>query len=147
MLGLGVSLTSATAAESSQGARLPAPLTDWTVTTLGSITTPMATLDGTLRASNVGAWFDEANDWTGTLADYDGVGLVIYNVTDDITHNYGNFKFNVNGGALITVHLIQLSGVNVQSLVSAAAGKTVRVTFTLSLDGYNDVELTAEKTY
>ena len=144
MLGLGIDISKQSIGS---GASSAPALTDWTATSLGGITTPAATIAGDANAAQVGAWIDEANDWTGTLSDYSGIGLVIYNVTDDITYNYGNFNFNVNGGVLLTIHLITLATLDFESLVSAGAGKTVRVTFTLALDGYNDVELTTERTY
>ena len=146
MLGLGVSLTSATTAESSQGARIPSS-TDWTVTTLGAITTPQASLFGTIRSSQLTVYIDDSNDWTGTLSDYDIKNLVIYNVTDDETSNQGNLKFNVDGGSVLTLHSISKTGFNLESLVSGSSGDLVRFTFTLALDGYNDIELVAEKTY
>lgn len=122
-------------------------LTDWTVTTLGGITTPQSALSGTARSTTLTAYVDEANDWTGTLNDYDIKNLVIYNVTDDVTSNQGNLKFNLDAGALVTVHAMSKTGVNCQTLVSAASGKTIRFTFTLALSGYNDVELVSEITY
>ena len=146
MLGLGVSLTSATVAESSQGARMPSN-TDWTVTTLGAITTPQASLFGTLRSTQVTVYIDNANDWTGTLGDYDIESLVINNVTSAATSNQGNLKFNVDGGSVLTLHSISKTGFNLESLVSGSSGDTIRFTFNLALDGYNDVELVAEKTY
>ena len=122
-------------------------LTDWTVTTLGAITTPQASLFGSLSATQVTVYIDDANDWTGTLNDYDIKNLVIYNVTDDVTSNQGNLKFNVDAGTVLTLHSFSKTGFDLESLVSGGSGDTIRFTFNLALDGYNDVELVAEKTY
>lgn len=145
MLGIGLNMNSSSSHESA--VQRSSPLTDWTVTTLGGLTAPDANISGTIRSTSLGVFIDEANDWTGTLTDYNIESLVVYNVTDDVTNNQGNLKFNVNGGVLVNLHLIQRTGFDLQSLVSAASGDTIRFTFNLTLDGYNDVELVAEKTY
>ena len=145
MLGIGFNLSSSLSSEA--GVARESGGTDWTATTVGSVTTPEASLSGTLRSTSLGVFIDNANDWTGTLADYNIESLVVYNVTDDVTNNQGNLKFNVDGGLLVTLRILQKTGFNLESLVSAGSGDTIRFTFNLTLDGYNDVELVAENTY
>jgi len=148
MLGLGGNIVTSPGNNSSRVVKNTSPsLIQWTETTLGGVTTPELTITGTLRGSNLSVYVDNANDWTGTLSDYDGVNLVIENLTSPSTNNYGNFTFDVDGGTLLTIHLIQRTGINVQSLVGAASGHTVRFTFTLTLSGYEDIELTTDHTY
>ena len=143
MLGLGIDISKQSIGSGSSSS--PA-LTQWTETTFGPITSPELGLSGSNTNTAMSVYIDIANDWTGTLSDYSIINLVITNVTDDVTHNFGDTTFSSSSGFLV-FQILQKPGINCNALVGVVPGKTIRFTFTLRLDGYEDVELTATFTY
>lgn len=139
MLGLGIDISKQSIGS---GASSAPALTQWTETTFGPLTSPELGLAGSNINTTMSVYVDKTNDWTGTLSDYSIINLVIYNVTDDVTHNFGDTTFASSADFLV-LYILQKSGFNCNALVGAVPGKTIRFTFTLRLGGYEDVELTA----
>jgi|TARA_B100000035_G_C20722416_1_gene431793 hypothetical protein len=121
-------------------------LTQWTATTVGPLTSPTLSLSGAQRNTIVTVYIDNANDWTGTLSDYTMTNFTIVNETDSVTHNQGSDTFASNT-TLLTLRALQKTGYNLQTLVGAGSGKTIRFTFDLTLSGYEDVTLTSTITF
>lgn len=127
--------------------QLPSRITEWTVTTVGVLTTPETVLSGTLRATSVVTIIDFANDWSGTVGDYTLKNITWTNQTTSDTATPADVTYNLPLGQSGDGYYILLTGNNLESLVSAALGHTIRIDFTLSRDGYADIAQTATKTY
>ena len=127
--------------------QLPSRITEWTVTTVGALTTPETRLSGTLRGTNVSTIIDFANDWSGTIGDYTLKNITWTNETTSDTATPADTQYNLPLGQSGDGYFILLTGQNVQTLVNGATGHTIRIDFTLSRDGYADIAQTATKTY
>ena len=121
-------------------------LTEWTAYTFGGITTPHLVVTGARRNTTISIYIDNANDWTGTLSDYTMTNFTIVNETDSVTHNHADDQ-PTSHTSLVGFRVLQKAGYNLESLVSAGAGDTIRFTFDLTLDGYEDVTLTNTITF
>lgn len=142
MLGLGSGILTTPTNDGARVQKNAAPAgTDWTVTVLGGITTPMASTSGGSNAVSVFFYMDETNDWTGNISDYTASN---YQVTNNTTGQTSSLSPSlVDSGQVITVHGVRVGLQNVASNsgIAAAHNGSGSNSFTFSFDidqsGYN----------
>lgn len=127
--------------------QLPSRITEWTETVVGALTTPASSLSGTLRGTTISTVIDFANDWSGVIGDYTLKNITWTNETTSDTATPADVAYNAPLGQAGDGYFILRTGNNLEALVNAALGHTIRVDFTLSRDGYVDIAQTATKTY
>ena len=143
MLGLGLNMNSASTQEAGSVQRSSS--TAWTITTVGSLTTPTASTSGGANAVSVYVYIDNANDWTGDASDYT---ISNFQVTNDTTGQTSSLSATLaDTGLILTIRTMKLATVNVTSGsgISAAHNGTGNNSFTFSFDitqaGYETASL------